>query len=321
MTIFYGIVCIISAILLGIYFIVDRKRSLWLMLLFVSIFICNSGYFLLSISNTLLMALISNSIAYLGNVFLPFFMLMLILNVCHIKNSNKLLITLLIVGIVMLFVATSGGYLPIYYKEVSLQIVNGSYKLVKEYGPLHLLYYAYLFGYFASMVIITIYAIVKNKLKSKMHAVFLSVVVFGNILVWLIEQFVPHNFEFLCVSYIINECLLLMLYGMLQEYGLVINNKNKLENESIKELETKENLNNFTQEQIDSIFVNYKKLTKLTVREKDVLKFILSGEKRKNIANNLFITESAVKKHTANIFKKLEVENRNELYKKAKKYV
>ncbi len=321
MAIFYGIVCLVSAVLLGIFFIVDKKRNIWLMLLFISIFVCNSGYFLLSVSNTISFALISNSIAYLGNVFLPFFMLMLVLDVCHIKHSKKLIIALLVLGVVMLFIATSGGYLPIYYKQVWLQAVNGGYKLVKEYGPLHLIYYAYLFGYFASMVSITIYAILKNKLKSKMHAVFLSVVVFGNILVWLIEQFVPHNFEFLCVSYIVNECLLLMLYGMLQEYGLVINNKNKTINENVKEEENKEASINFTQEQINSIFANYKKLTKLTTREKDVLKLILSGEKRKNIANLLFITESAVKKHTANIFKKLEVENRTELYKKAKKYV
>ena len=100
------------------------------------------------------------------------------------------------------------------------------------------------------------------------------------------------------------------------------NNKNKEINGNIKEVEIKEeSLNNFTQEQINSIFVNYKKLTNLTAREKDVLSFILSGEKRKNIASSLFITESAVKKHTANIFKKLGVESRMELYKKVKKYI
>lgn len=322
MAIFYGVVCFISAVLLGLYFIVDKKRNIWLMLLFISIFVCNSGYFILSISKTLPCALIANSIAYLGNVFLPLFMLMLILNVCHIKCAKSLLVTLLIVGIVILFIATSGGYLPIYYKEVSLQVINGSSKLVKEYGVLHFLYYIYLFGYFTSMAVLIIYSTLKNKLKSKMHAVFLSVIVFGNILVWLIEQLVSHNFEFLCVSYILNECLLLMLYGMLQEYGIVINNKNKETNGNIKEVEIKEeSLNNFTQEQINSIFVNYKKLTNLTAREKDVLNFILSGEKRKNIASSLFITESAVKKHTTNIFKKLGVESRMELYKKVKKYI
>lgn len=321
MSIFYGIACALSVILLVGYFFIDKKREKWLILLFISILICNTGYFMLSLSKILTLALISNSIAYIGNVFLPFFMLMLILEVCNIKYSKALKYTLLGVGLVVLFIATTGGYLPIYYKEVSLEIVEGGAKLIKEYGPLHLLYFVYLFGYMVSMVTIIIYAMAKKKLTSKMHAIFLSVIVFGNILVWLIEQFIEHNFEFLCVSYILNECLLLLLYGILREYGIVINNKNKGINGNIKEVETIESLNNFTQEQINSIFVNYKKITKLTTREKEVLSCILSGEKRKNIAISLFITESAVKKHTANIFKKLEVKNRVELYKKTKKYL
>ena len=159
MSIFYGIACLLSVLLLVGYFFVDKKREKWLMLLFISILICNTGYFMLSLSRTLIFAIISNSIAYIGNVFLPFFMLMLILEVCNIKHSKVLKYILLGVGLVVLFIATTGGYLPIYYKEVSLEIIEGGAKLVKEYGPLHILYFVYLFGYMASMVAIIIYAI------------------------------------------------------------------------------------------------------------------------------------------------------------------
>ena len=229
MSIFYGIACLLSVILLVAYFFVDKKREKWLMLLFISILICNTGYFMLSLSKTLTFALISNSIAYIGNVFLPFFMLMLILDVCNVKHSKAIKYVLLGIGVVILFIATSGGYLPIYYKEVSLEIIEGGTKLVKEYGILHNLYFIYLFGYMASMVSVLIYSMAKKKLTSKMHASFLCVIVFGNILVWLIEQFIEHNFEFLCVSYILNECLLLFLYGMLREYEY-IKTKNMKEN-------------------------------------------------------------------------------------------
>lgn len=47
---------------------------------------------------------------------------------------------------------------------------------------------------------------------------FLLVMVFGNILLWLIEQFVEHKFEFLCLSYIINGFLLLTFYGLNHKY-------------------------------------------------------------------------------------------------------
>ena len=73
MTVFYGIACLFSVLMLGLYFAVDKKREKWLMFLFVSIFVCNTGYFMLSLSNGIAIALISNAIAYAGNVFLPFF--------------------------------------------------------------------------------------------------------------------------------------------------------------------------------------------------------------------------------------------------------
>ena len=317
MSIFYGISCGLSLLLLIIYFFVDNKREKWLMFLFISILVCNIGYLLLSLSKSLTLALIGNAIAYIGNVFLPLFMLILILNVCKINYSKALIYTLIIIGSIILFIATSGGYLPIYYKNVSLEIIEGGAKLVKAYGPLHMLYFIYLFGYMSAMVSVLIYSIIKKKISSKMHASFLCVIVFGNILVWLIEQFIEHNFEFLCVSYVINECLLLFLYGMLREYRYI---KNQSKPENIKEVDM--SVLNFdeklSEEQIAIVFTNLPEVKTLTKREKEILKHILLGERRKEIAVNLYVTESAVRKHTTNIFKKLNITSREELYKKAK---
>ena len=321
MSIFYGVACGFAIILLIAYFFILKKKEKWLLRLFISVLICNTWYFMLSLSKCLTFALISNSIAYIGNVFLPFFMLMLILDVCNIKHSKLLSYILIPVGIVMLFIATSGGYLPIYYKCVRLEIIKGGAKLVKEYGPLHILYFVYLFGYMLSMVSILMYSIIAKKLTSKMHASFLCVIVFGNILVWLIEQLVAHSFEFLCVSYILNECLLLFLYGMLQEYEYI---KTKIIQEktpakidmSVLEFEDK-----LTEEQIALVFTNWKEINNLTKREKEILTHILLGEKRKDIAQTLFISDNSVRNHTSSVFKKLQVENRTDLYNKAKKYI
>jgi len=320
MSIFYGVVCLLSLILLIAYFFVDKKQNKWLMLLFISVAICNIGYFMLSVSSNLTFALISNSIAYVGNIFLPFFMLMLILDVCKIKHNKVLTYSLLAIGVIMLFIATSGGYLPIYYKEVSLELVNGGARLVKEYGVLHNLYYVYLLGYMLSMIVIIIYAIAKKKIKSKMHAIFLSVIVLGNILVWLIEQFVEHQFEFLCLSYIVNEMLLLLLYGILREYEKKMNAQ--LQNgTSSADLSLIDFNDKFSEEQIAIIFERWEKINNLTKREREVLKHILLGEKRKDIAVKLYISDSTVKNIITNILSKLEVDNREELYKIAKKII
>lgn len=321
MSIFYGIVCLISFILLIVYFIIDKKREKWLMCVFISVLVCNTGYFMLSISRNLNLALISNSIAYIGNIFLPFFMLMLILEICNIKHSKILTFSLLAVGLVMIFITTSGGYLPIYYKEVTLQVIEGGALLIKDYGVLHSLYYVYLFGYMIAMISIIIYAIIKKKITSKMHAIFLSIIVLGNILVWFIEQFIENHFEFLCISYIINEGLLLFLYEMLREYEFIKVNKkdeNIITNVDMSVLDL---TNKLSEEQVALVFTNWQALNILTNREKEILKHILLGQRRKEIAVNLYLSESAVRKYTTSIFRKLEVNNRTELCKKAKKAI
>ena len=54
------------------------------------------------------------------------------------------------------------------------------------------------------------------------------------------------------------------------------------------------------------------KLEMLTKREQDVLREMSKGLNNKEIADNLFITESTVKKHVSNIFSKLDFRNRQE---------
>lgn len=222
MTLTYGIIALISLCMVGVCVAADKKRDVWLLFVFVSVSVCNLGYFMTSVSPSLDSALNSNRIAYLGSVFLPFFMLMMVLRFCGMKRAKSLMITLVTIGIVMLGITTSPGILPIYYSTVDIEIVDGATKLVREYGPLHTLYYVYLIGYMFSMVGVAIYAIAKKKIKTHLHTVLLLCTVFCNIAIWLIEQFLPRGFEWLSVSYIVTECLILAIYRSMQKQGLRI---------------------------------------------------------------------------------------------------
>ena len=221
MSLAYGVIALVSLCMVGICVASDKKRDAWLLLVFVSVSVCNLGYFMLSVSHSLGSALNSNRLAYLGSVFLPFFMLMMVLRFCGMKRPRPLMITLVTIGIVMLGITTSPGILPIYYSTVDIEIADGVTKLVREYGPLHTLYYVYLIGYMLSMVGVAIYAIAKKKIKSHLHTILLLCTVFCNILIWLMEQFLPRGFEWLSVSYILTECLILAIYRSMQNGGLM----------------------------------------------------------------------------------------------------
>ena len=217
MSILYGITAGISLLLLIGYSALVKRKVIWLLLLFVSVFLVNAGYFSLSMSKTLGEALLANRLAYLGSVFLPFSMLMTIIGVCRYSYKKWMVGILLCINIIVFLIAASPGYTGWYYEDVALVFVNGAAKLKKVYGPLHKVYYGYLFFYFASMVAVIFHSVRKKRVDSPKQAFLLLVVVLLNILFWLVEQLIHLDFEFLSISYIISELLLLCLYSMLQD--------------------------------------------------------------------------------------------------------
>ncbi len=156
------------------------------------------------------------------------------------------------------------------------------------------------------MVGVILYAAKKKHIKMVKHACLLVVVVCFNVCIWLIEQLISWEFEFLSVSYIASEVLLLLLYGILQDYE-------EREQPVLMEQGMPEAVQT---EEKSPENMDFPEAELLSDREKEVLIGMLQDKKRKEIAEELCITENTVKKHVTSIFRKLEVTNRNELIKK-----
>lgn len=305
--IIYGVIAIISLLLIVGYCGLIKDRDIWFVLLYISVFVVNSGYLTLSLSETIDEALLANRIAYLGSVFLPLCMFMIIMDVCMVKRSKLMFLVSVLISIAVFIIAASGGYTDWYYTDVSIAFYDGAARLVKEYGPLHNVYYIYLLVYFAAMGVIILVSVLHKKVFELKHAVLLLCVVFGNILIWLVEQGLDLEFEFLSVSYIITEIFLLFLYGMLQEYE-----------EFRRERKNRADVEDGTID-LEELINRHPELADLTGRELEVLKLLLEDKmKRKEMAEVLSVTEHTVKKHTAHIFYKLEVSDRKELKNKLK---
>jgi len=337
MSVAYGVTTLFSLLLTGGYCVLLKKKDTWLLFLHASVVIVNLGYFALSISKTLGEALLANRIAYFGSVFLPLCMLMAIMDVCRVRRVKWLPGLLICCSVAMFILAASPGYLDCYYKEVSLIFINGMAKLEKVYGPLHPVYLVYLVGYFGMMAGAILTSIRKKKIASHKHAAILLTVVFLNIAIWFVEQLIYTEFEFLSVSYIVSELLLLMLYGMMQDYELLYTNQLPsaetfvpIEQEVLPIVESAEEppeedlsadagaaCTAMSEERIAKIAAKWSVDYVLTGRECDVLCAILRDKRRKDIAAEMCVTEHTVKKHTGNIFSKLEVSSRSELFAKA----
>jgi len=298
------VIAVISLLLIVGYCSLIKDRDIWFVLMFISVFIINAGYLTMSLSDTIAEALLANRISYLGSVFLPLCMFMIIMNVCKVNYPKWITCLLFVISIAVFVIAASAGYTDWYYSDASIVFYDGAARLVKEYGPLHIVYHVYLFVYFAGMATIIIVSVMNKKVFPIKHAILLLCAVLGNILIWLIEQGLDLEFEFLSISYIITEIFLLSLYCILQDYGIVVGDdvRGDFGQEHNQEID------------LEILLKQNPQLTELTGRELEVLKLLLEDKlKRKEMAEELSVTEHTIKKHTAHIFSKLEVSDRKEL--------
>ena len=320
MTIIYGAAAVLSVLLLIGCCISVRKKRAWFILLFSSVLVVNIGYTFLAASSSLEMALYANRVAYLGSVFLPLAMLLIILDVTNIKYKKWLPGALFGVAAVVFLIAASPGILDIYYKDVSFEVVDGVATLVKVYGPLHPLYLFYLLGYFAAMVTVVVRASIRKTVDTTAHAFVLAIAVFVNIGVWFIEQIARIDFEMLSISYIISEMFLLGVH-------LVMNENQRLRG-IVKQVETVQSYtrqekttpevmleNPLEAEIVDparmELFIEG--LSKLTPTEQAIYDAYVARVTTKEIMANLNIKENTLKYHNRNLYGKLGVSSRKEL--------
>ena len=298
-----------------------RKKDRWFLILFSSVFVVNAGYMALSLSQTLEGALWANRLSYLGSVFLPMSMLMIILRTCGFRYSKYLPRVLTTIGIGVFMIAASPGWLDIYYKEVSLSSFRGMTVLEKVYGPWHSVYLFYLLGYFGATAGAIFHTCANNKEDSAIHVVFLGAAVFINMGVWLLEQLVRIDFELLSVSYIVSELFLLMLCLIIQEEDkrkqkAAVFPQEAPVGETIIE-PAAEDIPDTPPSQAGIYEDRYTyfaaQRSKLTPAERTIYGFYLDGKSTREIMAELNIKENTLKYHNKNIYGKLGVSSRKEL--------
>ena len=316
LTMIYGAAAVLSLLLMIAYCTFVRSRSVWFIVMFAAISVVNVGYFCLAVSSSLGEALLANRISYLGQVVLPMAMLMIILNITNTPVKKRLPYCLLALAAVILFIAASPGFLDIYYKEVSFEIVNGVATLVKVYGPLHPLFLFYLVGYFAAMVAVIVRSWVKKTVDTTAHAVIVAISVFVNIGVWFIEQMVTIDFEMLSISYIISELFLLGVHLVMGENQRLKEQMRQQEASFLAEMTAQSSSEAApapaeVTEDVAKVFLRGYDM--LTAKELELFKAYIAGTATKDILAAMDITENTLKYHSRNLYGKLGVTSRKQM--------
>ena len=128
------------------------------------------------------------------------------------------------------------------------------------------------------------------------------------------EQGIDIEFEFLSVSYIVTEVMLLLIYGMLRDYGIVQPGGALLSVQMLTRLHAAPAPAGQLPPDMDQLFSSFvEKAKTLTAAEQRILRYYIDGHETADIPDMAFISIHTVKKHNRSIYQKLEVSSRDEL--------
>ena len=310
MTIGYSI-CLIAAVgLLIAYLVMVKNKEFWLTMLYACVSVVNLGYLLTSLAKTVGFAVFGNDVAYLGSVFLCMCMFLTIVRLCGFEIRRAHVTVCLSLGIVMLAIIVSSPMLPLYYRSVDIEIIDGAAKLVKTYGVLHPVYMVYLLGYFATMIGTIIHSVRKKKIGRPKLAGFIAAIVCSNIVVWLFEKLISWEYEFLSVTYLISELLLLIVYWMMQDYV----HRSDVPSHAFTEKQTVVVVDSISKaDKIKTLLSLLPEDKTLTAKEIEILGELVEGKSRKDIAAAHHISENTVKTHVTHIYEKFRVSGKDAL--------
>ena len=311
MAIAYGLIFVLSLMMPPLYFAFIRKKQdePWLLVLFLCVCVVTLGYFLVSLSKTVEFALWANKITYLGQVFVPMCMFMIISKLCGFTYKKWFLGVLIGLAVLMYAIVFTTGWLDWYYTSATLEFENGSAYLVKEYGVLHLTNFIYVIAYFVAMLVVCITSLVKKKDASQKLAGFMLAIVLGNVGMWIIEKITTWNFEMLATSYIMSVLAYFFVYLLLQDYIRKVDvPAPTMEKTRVIVLDSIPKA-----ERLERVLKLLPADKTLTARQMEMLDGLLDGKSQKEIAADLHISESTVKWHFGILYTTLNVSGKDEI--------
>ena len=221
--------CIVSVVMLGNVLVRYKKIDTQLLLLEAAVAVNCFGRYLLSVSQTLEVAVLANKILYFGGCYAPLLLVLLLFRLSNIQFPKAAAAAMALYSTVVMCSVLTIGSSDVYYKSVELVIGDGYSYLVKEYGPLHALYPFMMAFYGVFLVAFLVCAVrMRKKLSTRMvlSAGILGVCI---IAVYALERILPTYAGAVSVAYLIAMLFIIKFFDRLNMYDMTANIINSVE--------------------------------------------------------------------------------------------
>lgn len=213
------VLSVINIILLSI--VVKQQRCFYSVTLFMLICISCFGYVTMANANSIPVAVLGNILTYLGACFLPYCFLLCISELCQspVKKWMSLLMFAYNAAVFYLVWITLDG-VKLYYADMQIIQRGGITMLVTQPGPLRILYEISVVFYAIAVVSVLIHAFRTNKNISYKNLWMLISLELITMVIYGIEKIFDHTVDWVCLAYIIDEFILLVLIYRVGKYDV-----------------------------------------------------------------------------------------------------
>ena len=218
---FYTILFFISLVLSLFYvrhFHKHFQTAFSLVFAFIPISIL--GFVFRQFSTTQEGALFATCMIYLSGCYLPLLVMLIAFSLCHVKLLSKITFWLFVISTLLYLSILSIGSLPIFYKNITTEIVNGYIVVHREYGPAHLIFYIYIGALTITSFVTMIYAYLHKNDISKTVIILLFIPFLLAIFSYFGGHFFSGKIEFTPVSYVLAQIIYLIIIHKICLYDI-----------------------------------------------------------------------------------------------------
>ena len=217
----YLVLFLISLVLTLTYALLWHKHfSVYLTLIYLVIPIALIGYVLEASAETLEASLNGTKIIYIGGSYLLLFVLLSIFNICGIKYSKRLSVSLIGLSTFIYLTVFSIGFLPIFYKSASYVALPDGHRIIKEYGPMHGVFLAIIIGYFIVSIATIIYSYFEKMEVPNIIIAFLLIAEIISVLGYFLGRAITDKIELTPFTYILSQVMFLLIARKICAYDV-----------------------------------------------------------------------------------------------------
>ena len=218
--IYYQISLYIAITLSGIFLWKwSNYISLSYAVVFLLIPIINLGYMRVAVAESYTEAILANGLVYLCSSFLQFGMTMFIFSFCKIRMPRPLSFFLFVTNSFIGSMALTTNHHHLLYASSSLVQRNGLSYIEKEYGPLHVVFYALIITYLLLDVIALVYGFTRKDV-SKRNAVILGIIYVISVMSFFSSRLFHIPYEIMPGAYVTTQLVMLILSGRMRTYSV-----------------------------------------------------------------------------------------------------